>query len=80
MTIFKEEGPKAYYQGLTYGILRQLSFASIRIGLFDYTMQQVKKYKKTNDINLLERISVAVFTGAAAICVANPVDALKVWF
>lgn len=34
-TIIKTEGPKSLYNGLVAGLQRQMSFASIRIGLYD---------------------------------------------
>ncbi|XP_075045614.1 mitochondrial brown fat uncoupling protein 1 isoform X4 [Mixophyes fleayi] len=34
-TIVKTEGPKSLYNGLVAGLQRQMSFASIRIGLYD---------------------------------------------
>jgi hypothetical protein len=37
-TIFKEEGIKAFYQGALPGVLRQLSFGSFRMGIFDFAM------------------------------------------
>lgn len=36
--IIKEEGPLAFYQGATPGLLRQLTFASFRMGMFDLSM------------------------------------------
>lgn len=67
----------AYFQGLSFGIIRQLSFASLRIGLFDYALK-MRQQQKGQELNLIDRISLAVATGGIAICVANPVDVLKV--
>lgn len=35
MTVAREEGVRAWYQGLIPGLQRQVCFASIRIGLYD---------------------------------------------
>lgn len=39
-TMVKTEGPRSLYSGLVAGLQRQMSFASIRIGLYD-TMKQL---------------------------------------
>ncbi|XP_043929317.1 mitochondrial brown fat uncoupling protein 1-like isoform X3 [Protopterus annectens] len=38
-TIVKTEGPRSLYSGLVAGLQRQMSFASIRIGLYDSVKQ-----------------------------------------
>lgn len=38
-TMVKTEGPRSLYNGLVAGLQRQMSFASVRIGLYD-TMKQ----------------------------------------
>lgn len=39
-TMVKTEGPRSLYSGLVAGLHRQMSFASIRIGMYD-TMKQL---------------------------------------
>lgn len=38
-TIARTEGPKSLYSGLVAGLQRQMSFASVRIGLYDSVKQ-----------------------------------------
>lgn len=38
-TMVKNEGPKSLYNGLVAGLQRQMSFASVRIGLYDSVKQ-----------------------------------------
>lgn len=38
-TMVRTEGPRSLYNGLVAGLQRQMSFASVRIGLYD-TMKQ----------------------------------------
>ncbi|KAK9402643.1 mitochondrial uncoupling protein 3-like [Crotalus adamanteus] len=38
-TMVKMEGPKSLYNGLVAGLQRQMSFASVRIGLYDSVKQ-----------------------------------------
>lgn len=35
LTMVRNEGPRSLYNGLVAGLQRQMSFASIRIGLYD---------------------------------------------
>ena len=76
----KNEGPLALYQGLSAALLRQTFFASIRIGLFDYSLQKVQNSRKDNRATLIDRIAIGIFSGAVGIIVANPFDVLKVRF
>lgn len=39
ITIVRTEGPRNLYNGLLAGLHRQTSFASVRIGLYDYMKQ-----------------------------------------
>lgn len=38
-TMVKTEGPRSLYNGLVAGLQRQMSFASVRIGLYDNMKQ-----------------------------------------
>ena len=78
--IVQKEGPLALYQGLSAALLRQIFFASIRIGLFDTTLQTIQNSRPKGNIGILDRIGVGIFSGAIAIIVANPFDVLKVRF
>lgn len=39
LTMLRTEGPRSPYSGLVAGLHRQMSFASIRIGLYDSVKQ-----------------------------------------
>lgn len=78
--VLKEEGFRAFYQGCIPGMLRQLSFASLRMGFYDMSMQRLAKKKGKKNINILDRIFWGMVTGAAAISFANPFDMMKVRF
>ena len=48
-TMVKTEGPRSLYSGLVAGLQRQMSFASVRIGLYDsmkqfYTRRSDRKF------------------------------------
>ena len=42
--IFREEGLMAFYRGLSAGLLRQITFASMRLGLYDYSIQALENH------------------------------------
>lgn len=42
-TMVRTEGPRSLYSGLVAGLQRQMSFASVRIGLYDSVKQLYTK-------------------------------------
>ncbi|KAM4810463.1 mitochondrial brown fat uncoupling protein 1 isoform 2-T2 [Rhinophrynus dorsalis] len=77
-TIIKTEGPKSLYNGLVAGLQRQMSFASIRIGLYDTVKLFYTNGKEKAGIG--SRILAGCTTGALAVTVAQPTDVVKVRF
>ncbi|MBN3324509.1 UCP2 protein, partial [Atractosteus spatula] len=77
-TMVKTEGPKSLYNGLVAGLQRQMSFASIRIGLYD-TVKQFYTAGKDNP-GIGARILAGCTTGAMAVSIAQPTDVVKVRF
>ncbi|XP_044156689.1 mitochondrial brown fat uncoupling protein 1 [Bufo gargarizans] len=77
-TIVKTEGPKSLYNGLVAGLQRQMSFASIRIGLYDTVKLYYTNGKEKAGI--VSRILAGCTTGALAVTIAQPTDVVKVRF
>ncbi|XP_018418921.1 PREDICTED: mitochondrial brown fat uncoupling protein 1 isoform X1 [Nanorana parkeri] len=77
-TIIKTEGPKSLYNGLVAGLQRQMSFASIRIGLYDTVKLFYTNGKEKAGIG--SRILAGCTTGALAVTIAQPTDVVKVRF
>ncbi|XP_066574482.1 mitochondrial brown fat uncoupling protein 1 [Amia ocellicauda] len=77
-TMVKTEGPKSLYNGLVAGLQRQMSFASIRIGLYDTVKQLYTGGKDNAGIGI--RILAGCTTGAMAVSIAQPTDVVKVRF
>uniref|UniRef100_A0A2C9F3B4 Uncoupling protein 2 n=1 Tax=Sus scrofa TaxID=9823 RepID=A0A2C9F3B4_PIG len=70
LTMVRNEGPRSLYNGLVAGLQRQMSFASVRIGLYD----SVKHfYTKGSEREWGHH-------GALAVAVAQPTDVVKVRF
>ncbi|XP_056407720.1 mitochondrial brown fat uncoupling protein 1 [Hyla sarda] len=77
-TIVKTEGPRSLYNGLVAGLQRQMSFASIRIGLYDTVKLFYTNGKEKAGI--VSRILAGCTTGALAVTIAQPTDVVKVRF
>lgn len=77
-TMVKTEGPRSLYNGLVAGLQRQMSFASVRIGLYDSVKQFYTKGSEHAGIG--SRLLAGCTTGAMAVAVAQPTDVVKVRF
>ncbi|XP_039986345.1 mitochondrial uncoupling protein 2-like [Xiphias gladius] len=78
LTMVKTEGPRSLYGGLVAGLQRQMSFASVRIGLYD-TVKQVYSTGSEN-AGIETRLLAGCTTGAMAVAFAQPTDVVKVRF
>uniref|UniRef100_A0A3B4A6Q8 Dicarboxylate carrier UCP2 n=1 Tax=Periophthalmus magnuspinnatus TaxID=409849 RepID=A0A3B4A6Q8_9GOBI len=76
-TMVRTEGPRSLYNGLVAGLQRQMSFASVRIGLYD-SMKQF--YTRGTDAGIVTRLMAGCTTGAMAVAFAQPTDVVKVRF
>ncbi|NXL50823.1 UCP3 protein, partial [Podilymbus podiceps] len=78
-TMVRTEGPRSLYRGLAAGLQRQMSFASIRIGLYD-SVKQLYTPKGAESAGLAPRVLAGCTTGAVAVACAQPTDVVKVRF
>ncbi|KAI5763699.1 unnamed protein product [Gulo gulo] len=78
LTMVRTEGPRSLYSGLVAGLQRQMSFASVRIGLYDSVKQFYTKGSEHAGIG--SRLLAGSTTGALAVAVAQPTDVVKVRF
>lgn len=60
-TMVRTEGPRSLYNGLVAGLQRQMSFASVRIGLYDSVKQF---YTKGSDRKFVKRCSWGSFASS----------------
>ncbi|XP_061684315.1 dicarboxylate carrier SLC25A8-like [Syngnathoides biaculeatus] len=77
-TILRSEGARGLYNGLIAGLHRQMSFASVRVGLYD-TMKEFYSRGSENP-GIAARLLAGCSTGALAVAVAQPTDVVKVRF
>ncbi|XP_061104443.1 mitochondrial uncoupling protein 2-like isoform X2 [Conger conger] len=77
-TMVRTEGPRSPYNGLVAGLQRQMSFASVRIGLYD-SMKQFYT-RGSENVSIVSRLMAGCTTGAMAVAFAQPTDVVKVRF
>ncbi|MED6294094.1 hypothetical protein CHARACLAT_017378 [Characodon lateralis] len=77
-TMVRTEGARSLYNGLVAGLQRQMSFASVRIGLYD-SMKQFYT-RGTESAGIVTRLMAGCTTGAMAVAFAQPTDVVKVRF
>uniref|UniRef100_A0A3P9JXU3 Uncoupling protein 2 n=1 Tax=Oryzias latipes TaxID=8090 RepID=A0A3P9JXU3_ORYLA len=78
ITMVRTEGPLRLYSGLVAGLQRQMSFASVRIGLYDSVKQF---YTRGSDhVSIGTRLLAGSTTGAMAVALAQPTDVVKIRF
>ncbi|KAK5904924.1 hypothetical protein CesoFtcFv8_006441 [Champsocephalus esox] len=78
LTMVKTEGPRSLYSGLVAGLHRQMSFASVRIGLYDSMKKFYSRGSESPGIGT--RIMAGCTTGAMAVTFAQPTDVVKIRF
>uniref|UniRef100_A0A452R4P2 Mitochondrial brown fat uncoupling protein 1 n=1 Tax=Ursus americanus TaxID=9643 RepID=A0A452R4P2_URSAM len=76
-TLAKTEGPMKLYSGLPAGLQRQISFASLRIGLYD-TVQEFFSTGKETTASLGSKIAAGLTTGGVAVLIGQPTEVVKV--
>ncbi|XP_061058857.1 putative mitochondrial transporter UCP3 isoform X3 [Eubalaena glacialis] len=79
LTMVRTEGPRSPYKGLVAGLHRQMSFASVRIGLYD-SVKQFYTPKGSDHSSITTRILAGCTTGAMAVTCAQPTDVVKIRF
>jgi len=81
VTIIKEEGVQGLMKGITASMIRELSYSSLRLGLYD----PIKNFlapntKDKNDFTLMQKIMAGALSGAIGSSIVNPTDLVKIRF
>ncbi|XP_021681413.1 uncharacterized protein LOC110665546 isoform X2 [Hevea brasiliensis] len=74
--LFKNEGPKALYLGLTPALTRSVLYGGLRLGLYEPSKHACALC--FGSTNILVKIASGAFAGAIATALTNPVEVLKV--
>ena len=78
MKVARQEGPKALYKGLSPALLRQASYSSIRMGIYEPLRDLIVKGRPADQITFFERTLAGGSAGAIGILIANPTDLIKI--
>lgn len=76
-TIIKEEGFMTLYRGLSAGLLRQLTYGTTRLGLFQVCSTKFIEEGKT-ELSFSRRLAASVTAGGIGALVGTPADAALV--
>ena len=76
--MYKAEGIKTFYMGLSAALARQFLFASLRIGLFFNVADYIKQKKKKATLSLLESACASLTAGGCGILTVMPFDVIFV--
>ena len=80
----RKEGVKSLYKGLDAGLLRQLCYASVRLGAYKLAYQRKlesnQKAGKGKEITFFERVYLSLFSGLMGSIIGNPIDLSMVRF
>jgi len=75
--IISNEGPTALFKGLSISMLRELTFSSARLGLYEPMKKVLSPTGSEKQLSLGSKIFAGMSTGAIASCLFTPTDVLK---
>merc|ERR1719474_2125035 len=78
ITIVKEEGVKAMYQGLSSALVRQAVYGTIKFGLYYSAKETLSPSSSRQSESCLLNLACAVFAGSLSSAIATPTDVIKV--
>ena len=70
--IFREEGPLAFYRGLSAGLLRQATYTTARLGTFNTISEALKRDQQP--LPLWQKAGAGLAAGAVGAVVGSPAD------
>lgn len=78
--ILATEGITGLFRGITPSMLREASYSSIRMGLYEPARQFVAPDTPISEISLWQKIVAGFFSGGVGSAIANPTDLVKIRF
>jgi hypothetical protein len=79
--IAAEEGVRGLFKGITASMLREASYSSLRLGLYDpFKAIVAGSGSSKDDITLTQKILAGGASGAIGSAIANPTDLIKIRF
>ena len=71
--ILRDEGPLAFYRGLSAGLLRQATYTTARLGTFDCITQGLRACDGS-PLPLWQKATAGLAAGAVGAIVGSPAD------
>mmetsp|Transcript_21584 Transcript_21584/g.43243 ORF Transcript_21584/g.43243 Transcript_21584/m.43243 type:complete len:291 (-) Transcript_21584:8-880(-) len=79
-TIFKEEGIRGFYKGAAASVLRECTYSSLRMGLYEPIKSQYAMFFHDDGNSPIVKWFSAFTSGAIGSAIFNPIDVVKVRF
>ncbi|XP_058073985.1 mitochondrial dicarboxylate/tricarboxylate transporter DTC-like [Magnolia sinica] len=73
-TMLREEGPGAFYKGLSAGLLRQATYTTARLGSFRIITNKAVAANDGKPLPLYQKALCGLTAGAIGACVGSPAD------
>ncbi|KAI9201842.1 solute carrier family 25, member 30-like protein [Polychytrium aggregatum] len=77
LTIVTEEGPRGLYKGISASLLREGTYSTLRMGLYQPIKDALKTPGETHEL-LWKKVVAAASSGAIGSAITNPVDLIKI--
>eukprot|EP00591_Stephanopyxis_turris_P005253 CAMPEP_0195521520 /NCGR_PEP_ID=MMETSP0794_2-20130614/18847_1 /TAXON_ID=515487 /ORGANISM="Stephanopyxis turris, Strain CCMP 815" /LENGTH=272 /DNA_ID=CAMNT_0040651095 /DNA_START=200 /DNA_END=1015 /DNA_ORIENTATION=+ len=78
LKISRHEGPSTLWSGLSPALIRQVSYSSLCMVLYEPFRNAIAGSNPEKDITFLQKLAAGGIAGAISISIANPVDVIKV--
>lgn len=72
--VVKSEGVGALYKGLSAGLLRQATYTTARLGLFEQFMEAQRKRSATGEVSIHGKAAAGLAAGGLGALVGSPAD------
>ncbi|PKU75579.1 mitochondrial dicarboxylate/tricarboxylate transporter DTC [Dendrobium catenatum] len=69
-----QEGVRAFYKGLSAGLLRQATYTTARLGSFRVLTNKATEANEGKPLPLLQKAGIGLAAGAIGACVGSPAD------
>lgn len=78
--ILSTEGLRGLFRGITPSMLREASYSSMRMGLYEPARKFIAPDTPIAEISLWQKILAGFFSGGVGSAIANPTDLVKIRF
>lgn len=72
--IFKREGVSGIYRGLSAGLLRQATYTTTRLGVYNSVLNKALEYNDNKPISFMAKMGIGMFSGGVGSIIGTPAD------